>query len=272
MKVELLLEALPYIKKFRESIFVVKIGGEVIANKQNLKMLSQDIALLHNVGIKVIVVHGGGKYLTSLMKGKAKFIQGLRYTDAKTLKKAKKAFGTVNKILVDQIRADKEPSLGIPGYKLALAIKKHIGGKDLGFVGQIKEIKTSPILSQLKKSKILVISPLAKDSSGQTLNVNADELATHISSSLNAKKIIFITNVDGVLKSGKLISELSSSQASNLIKKGIISGGMLPKVRACTRALSKGVKNAHIINGKKTHSLLKEIFTDSGIGTMIRKS
>jgi acetylglutamate kinase len=276
MQVELLIEALPYIRKFRENVFVVKIGGE-ITDPEKFDIISRDIALLHNVGIKVVVVHGGGKALTDMMKGEARFVEGLRYTDENTLKAAKKAFGMINARIVSKIKEDKESAIGIPGYKIAKAVRKTLvkeGKKiDIGFVGTVNKIDAPVLKSLLSAGKIPVISPLAMDTKGQIYNINADELATSISCAIHAQKIIFMTNVDGVMRDPNdpktLISSLSKSEAQCLIQQGIISGGMIPKVKACLFAISKGVKKAHIINGNKPHAILQELFTDSGIGTMV---
>lgn len=281
LRVDTLSQALPYIQKFQDKIFVIKYGGasmkDLILKKETIK----DLLLLKCVGIKLILVHGGGPEINEMskkLKLPVKFVDGYRVTDAKTMEIVEMVLvGKVQKDLVNLINISGGKSIGLSGKDGKLFSAKPLKKKKkLGFIGDVHKIDVNVLLPLLEKGYIPVISSVGADDKGQNYNINADDVAAAIASSLKARKLILMTDQDGIMKSPKkpssLISVLSVKQAKALIKKKIISGGMIPKVNAAINALNKGVNSAHILNGSLKHSILLEVFTDGGIGTMITRS
>ena len=276
-----LVEVFPYIKKFHGKTIVVKCGGEVTASGNTIKNLAIDLALMKYVGIKPVVVHGGGPQVNKLMEKlgkKAEFSQGMRKTDGETLEIVEMVLGKVNKDLVSLINQAGGNAVGLCGKDGGLIKARKLRGpegKDLGMVGEVKYIDPSILKVLDEKGFIPVIAPLGVAEKGDTLNINADTTAAEIAISLKAEKLVFLTDKPGILKDlnneSSLISTLNFSQVDSYIKNGTIQGGMLPKVKAAQKVLKEGVNKTHIINGVAPHYLLLEIFTEKGVGTEIVK-
>ncbi|VVB53796.1 [LysW]-aminoadipate/[LysW]-glutamate kinase [uncultured archaeon] len=269
---KLLVEALEYVQRFNGQLFVIKLGGEVMGEKAILDSIARDLILLNLVGIKTVVLHGGGPEISEMMEKlgkKPKFIRGLRVTDEETMDIVKMVLvGKVNTSFVASINRHGGQAVGIAGKSgnLLIAEKKN---EDLGFVGDISKINPHVLHVLVDKGYIPVVSPIAADKKGNSININADTAAGELAVALKASKIIILTNVPGVLdKDKKLIKRLTVPDIKNLEKDGTIAGGMLPKVEACVIALKGGVERAHIVQGGK-HALLREILTREGTGTMI---
>lgn len=277
-KAEVLIEALPYIQKFNRKIIVVKYGGSAMAD-ENLKLnVIKDVVLLKLVGFKPIIVHGGGKEISRWVEKvgmETKFINGLRVTDKQTMEVAEMVLNKVNKELVKNVESLGVKACGISGKdgNMLKVTKKLSNGEDIGFVGNIKEVDTSIIETLLEKDFLPVICPIGVDDEYNTYNINADDAACAIAQAVQAEKLAFLTDVEGVYKDPKdpetLISELTLDEARELISGGNIGGGMLPKLNNCIEAIENGVKRVHILDGRKLHCLLLEIFTNKGIGTAI---
>jgi len=266
-KAGILMESLPYIQKYSGKIFVIKYGGNVMIDEGIKKSVIGDIALLRHVGINPIIVHGGGPEISKEMQKahiKPRFVNGLRYTDKKTMEIVKKISYEINKEIVGLFGNEKCAAKTIDSR----LIKTKIKDENLGLVGEIIEIDKENILRKIKKGIIPVISPVGYDGKDYN-NINADTVATKTAEVVSAEKLTILTNVEGVYENGKLISHLSIKDANEGIRKGVISKGMIPKVLACIHAVNKGVGKAHLIDGTHKHSLLLEIFTDKGIGTEI---
>jgi acetylglutamate kinase len=282
-KVEVLQESLPYIKEYSGQIIVVKIGGSMMENDQIVQQVLDDLVLMKYVGIKVVLVHGGGKQINriSMEKGiEPEFVDGLRITDKDSIEIVKMVLiGSINTKIVSFLNRHGSIAIGVSGNDsgfIKCHKKKYIkDGKpvDLGFVGEIDHIDDRFLKGILERGYIPVIATLGVDGQGKIYNINADTCASKITVSLGARKMILLTDVDGIMEktgeAGKLISKLTSSECLNMIKSGKISSGMIPKVMACIDALKSGADRTHILNGTKKHSILVEIFTDKGIGTMI---
>jgi len=284
-KAEVLLESYPYIKEYKDKIFVVKIGGSVLHIEEERNDILQDIAFLEVVGINVIVVCGGGPFITEEIEkrgGKVTFIDGLRVTDKNTLQIVKEVLHNIRDEIVKDLVNKFEVSASSlePEGKFITAKKIHYqrGEEiiDLGFVGQVSDVNNDIINKQLGKNKVLVCAPIAYDESGNLLNINGDSVASAIAESLKSEKLIFLTDVAGIMrnpeKAETLISVLEISDGEELIKKEVIKGGMIPKLKASINAIKNGVKKVHIISGNISHSILLEVFTKSGIGTEIIKN
>ena len=286
-QVKSILEALPYFREFSEKIIVIKYGGAAMVKEELKESFARDIVLLKYVGIKPVIVHGGGPEINQFLKNlnlPSKFIQGHRVTDKATMEVVEMVLsGKVNKEIVSLISSKGGKSVGISGkdgrtgiaeiHKLEITNEK--GEKefaDLGLVGEIKKVDSSLLQSLLSHDFIPVISPVAESEDGETLNINADTMAGAIAGALNAEKLILLTDTEGVLLDGKLANSLTKTEVFENISSGKISGGMIPKVNCCITAIERGVKNAHIIDGRLEHSILLELFTNTGIGTMIGKS
>ncbi len=280
---EVLIEALPYIRKFYGSKIVIKVGGHALVEESIMDNIMRDTVLLRYIGINPVVVHGGGPEITRLMERlgkKPKFIGGLRITDDETLEIARMVLvGSVNERIVSLIGKHGGKGIGLSGNdgRLLVAKKKdkqHMAGEeiDLGWVGEIEEINAELINITAEHNYIPVISPIAVDRAGNSLNVNADSVAAEIACAIKAKKLILLTDVVGLLRNpanpASLISQATPTLVQELISTGVIAGGMLPKAEACLKAANQGV-TAHIIDGRVPHTLLLELLTDSGIGTMI---
>jgi len=282
-KAKVLLEALPYIQDFRGSIFVVKYGGSFMDDPDPTVRMSvaTDIAFLAAVGINVVVVHGGGKAISRAMDGaglKANFKNGLRVTDAATIAIVKKTLDeVVNKDVCATLSAVRANPKGLPGDSVIVCNKLEVDDDgnpcDLGYVGDVTEVKVKLIKKEIADGFMPVISPVAEGLDGKPYNVNADTAAGRVASALRARRLVYMSDVPGLLSDPKnpesLISSLKVGEVEGLKKKGIIDKGMRPKVQSAVRALEEGVQRVHFIDGRMPHSLLLEIFTDKGVGTEI---
>ena len=277
-KAEVLIEALPYIQRFNRKIIVVKYGGSAMVDEQLKEQVIQDVTLLKLVGFKPIIVHGGGKEISKWV-GKVgmepEFINGLRVTDEATMELAEMVLGKVNKGLVQLVESLGVRSIGISGKDGALlkVDKKYADGVDIGFVGEIKKVNPKILYDLLEKDFLPIVCPIGMDDSYQTYNINADDAACAIARAMQAEKLAFLTDIEGVYKdpadASTLISELPITEARELISEGNIGGGMLPKLNNCIDAIENGVSRVHILDGRIAHCLLLEIFTNKGIGTAI---
>ena len=275
-KKNLLLEALSYIKRFNGKIVVIKYGGAAMIEEQLKHDFAQDIVLLQSLGMLPVIVHGGGPEVSKAMEQlgqEVSFIDGLRVTSSENLKVAEMVLsGTINKEIIAHLNTFGGKAVGVSGKDglLIEARKKvHEGGVDLGFVGEIESVNPELLLVLLKQDFLPVVSPIGLGKDGITYNINADTTASRIAVSLGAYKIIFMSDVDGVLEKGKLRGQLSAREAENLIKQNVIGDGMAPKVEAGLFCVKNGVESAQIINGTDPHSVIAELFTDQGIGTKI---
>jgi len=280
----ILLEALPYIKKFWSKIIVIKYGGSAMKDKNLEKQILKDIILLKYVGMKPVIVHGGGSEISEEMKKRNKtpqFINGLRVTDEETMEIIEMVLtGKINTRLVAEINLpiSEGPGNGVKGIGLSgedaqlLTVKKH-QISELGLVGEVENINPEILMILLEKNYIPVIATVGVDKEGVRYNINADTVAAQIAISLQAEKLIFLTDVDGIFKDSScpstIINSLDINKTKELIELGCVQKGMLPKVEAAIQALQGGVKKIHLLNGKCPHSILLEVFTDSGIGTEI---
>ena len=276
--IKILTEALPFIQKFSKKICVVKYGGAAMVEKELKYSFARDIALMKQVGINVIVVHGGGPQIDnelSKVNIKRNFVDGIRVTDTKTIEVVSETLNNiVNKEIVDLINSNGGNAIGIAKSKNnSIKVKKYVSNKtDYGFVGEITNIDTNYLYELMNSNYIPVIAPLGYDNNNNIYNINADSAASAIASQLSAEKIIFLTDQAGVLNNKKkLITSLNFNEIKELIKENVITGGMLPKIKACTNAISENVKMAHIVDGRIQHSVLLEIFTNEGIGTLVKK-
>lgn len=279
-KAEILSQALPYIQKYTGKTVVVKYGGNAMTNNELKAAVMGDIVLLSCIGIKVVLVHGGGPEITSLLKkiGKeSKFINGLRYTDEETRDVAQMVLaGKLNKDLVAQINAQGGRAMGLCGVDGGmLTVKKMEDEVDYGFVGEMTKVDPKPITDLLDAGYIPVITSIGADENGITYNINADTMACYVASALKAENIILMTDIRGLLMDkndeNTLIPTVSPSEVPELIEKGIIAGGMIPKIQCCVDTLNEGVTKAAIIDGRIVHAILIEMLSDEGIGTMIYK-
>jgi acetylglutamate kinase len=282
---QVLIEALPYIREFYDSIMVFKIGGSIMSDKTVLEDFIQDVVLLRYIGIHPIIVHGGGPEISEAMEKfgkKAEFVGGLRVTDKETLGIARMVLlGNINAELVNLIGKHGGKGIGLSGQDgMFLKARKmapvKIQGKepvDLGFVGEVEKVDPEILMIMAGKGYIPVISPIAADDEGNNLNVNADTAAGAVAIAMRAKKFFSITDVEGVRMNpsdpSSVISEFPASDFDRLVQDGIIKGGMIPKVEACVRVVQGGVDRAHIIDGRKHHAILLELLTHEGVGTMI---
>lgn len=277
-KAEVLIEALPYIQRFNRKIIVVKYGGSAMSNEELQKNVIKDVTLLKLVGFKPIIVHGGGKEISKWVAKSGmepKFINGLRVTDAQTMEIAEMVLNRVNKSLVQLVEELGVLSVGISGKDggLLKVEKKYSDGQDIGFVGEITDVNPKILYDLLEKDFLPIVCPIGMDEHYQTYNINADDAACAIARAVNAEKLAFLTDIEGVYKDpndkSTLISELTIEEAKKLITDGFIGGGMLPKLNNCIDAIENGVSRVHILDGRILHCLLLEIFTNKGIGTAI---
>lgn len=274
-RAEVLIHALPYIKNYNNKIVVVKYGGNAMINEDLKNAVMGDIVLLSLIGVKVVLVHGGGPEITETLKAvgkETKFVDGLRVTDAETAQIANMVLsGKINKSLVNLIGKIGGKALGLCGLDSQM-IKAEVKDEKLGFVGNITHINETPILDILEKGYIPVIATVGYDDDGNVYNINADTAAARIAGKLGAEALISMTDIDGILRDkddpSTLIPKVNASEAPQLMREGIISGGMIPKVDCCIEAIRRGVKKVFIINGTIPHSILIETLTDEGIGTM----
>jgi len=277
-KAAVLIEALPYIQKFNRKIIVVKYGGSAMSNEELQKNVIEDVVLLKLVGFKPIIVHGGGKEISSWVNkvGKeSEFVNGLRVTDGETMEIAEMVLNKVNKRLVSMVNSLGINAVGISGKDGSLlnVEKKYSDGKDIGYVGNIKKVNPKVLMDLLEKDFLPIVAPIGFDDEYATYNINADDAACAIAKAVNADKLVFLTDVEGLYKDfndkSTFIQRITASAANELIDKGIIGGGMLPKLNNCTSAITNGVNRVHILDGRIPHCLLLEIFTKEGVGTMI---
>ena len=275
-RAQVLTEALPYIKQYNGQIVVVKYGGNAMINEELKQQVMEDICLLWLIGVKVVLVHGGGPEISQTMKrlGKeAVFLNGLRVTDKETVDIVQMVLaGKVNKSLVNLLQIKGGHAVGLSGIDGGI-IEAKMKDERLGYVGEITKIRTQPILDLLEHNYIPVISTVASDRQGNTYNINGDTAAAWIAGALNAKRLIMMTDIDGILRDKDdpttLIRQLTVSEAKGLYDEGIISGGMIPKVDCCIEAIEKGVSTVVINDGRVPHSILMELLTDEGAGTMV---
>lgn len=275
---QVLIDALPYIQKYNNKILVIKYGGNAMTNKELKDAVMTDIVLLSLVGIKVVLVHGGGPEISDMLKRlniESHFVNGLRYTDEATVDVVKMVLaGKVNKELVQLLAQHKGNAIGLCGIDGGMLIaekKKTDDGQDIGYVGEITKVNTKPILDALANGNIPVIATVATDEDGNTYNVNADTAAARIAAELGAENLILMTDIAGLLRDkddpSTLISEVNVSEVPFLKMQGIISGGMIPKIECCVEAVRRGVNKTVIIDGRVPHSILIEILSNEGIGT-----
>ena len=275
--VKILNEALPYIQRFSKKICVVKYGGSAMVEDDLKNSFARDITLMKQVGINVIVVHGGGPQIDEELRKsniKRNFVDGIRVTDIETIKIVSETLDKiVNKEIVDLINKNGGNSLGVStDRKDIITVKKFQSNKtDYGYVGNVTDVNTNYLYDLMNSNYIPVIAPLGFDENDKIHNINADIAASKIASYLSAEKIIFLTDTPGVLSENKtLLSALNPKEIKKYIDSGVISGGMLPKIQASIEAIKNGVKTAHIIDGRIQHSVLLEIFTNEGIGTLVK--
>lgn len=278
LKAETLIEALPYIQKFNNKKVVVKYGGSAMLDDNLQSNVIKDVALLKLVGMKPIIVHGGGKEITSWLQKlghESTFVEGLRVTDEKTMEVAEMVLGKVNKGLVQMVEKLGVKAVGISGKDgTTLKVeKKQINGTDIGFVGNIKEVNVELINTLIDNDFVPVISPIGLDDNFINYNINADDAACAVATAIGAEKLVFLTDIEGVYANpcdkGSLISVLTLDKADELLSSGFVGGGMLPKLKNCVDAVRNGVSRVHILDGRMPHCLLLEFFTNKGIGTAI---
>jgi acetylglutamate kinase len=277
-KAEVLIEALPYIQQFNRKIIVVKYGGSAMSNEELQKNVIKDVTLLKLVGFKPIIVHGGGKAISKWVEksGKEpKFVNGLRVTDEDTMEIAEMVLGRVGKNLVRMVEELGVRAVSISGKDggLLKCDKKLSNGQDIGFVGDVKAVDPKIIYDLLETDFLPIVAPIGLDDDFNTYNINADDAACAIAKAVGANKLVFLTDTEGLYRDfedkSSFISRITASDADKLISDGMIGGGMLPKLAGCTEAVKNGVNNVHILDGRIPHSMLLEIFTSRGIGTMI---
>ncbi|MBQ4612086.1 MAG: acetylglutamate kinase [Clostridia bacterium] len=275
-RAEVLTQALPYIKRYNGKIVVIKYGGNAMVNEQLKQQVMEDIALLWLIGVKVVLVHGGGPEISDMMKklGKeAVFVDGLRVTDKETVDIVQMVLaGKVNKSLVTLLQTKGGHAVGLSGMDGGI-LEAKIKDERLGYVGEIVKVRTQPITDLLEKNYIPVISTVASDHEGNSYNINGDTAAAYIAGALGAERLIMMTDIAGILRDkddpSTLIPELTISEAKDLYDEGVISGGMIPKVDCCIEAIHAGVQNVIIMDGRVSHSILMELLTDEGAGTMV---
>jgi len=275
LRAEVLVHALPYIQKYYNKIIVVKYGGNAMINEELKEAVMGDIVLLSLIGIKVVLVHGGGPEISEQLNKigkKSEFVGGLRVTDAETMDVVQMVLaGKINKSLVQQLQMKNGKAIGLCGLDGGM-IKAKQQDERLGYVGEIVSVDTQPILDVLEKGYIPVVSSIACDDEGNTYNINADTVASRIAGELHAESLITMTDIAGILRDkndpSSLISVINVSEAPQLMREGVIQGGMIPKVECCIDAIRRGVHRVFIIDGRIPHSILIETMTDEGIGTM----
>lgn len=275
---QVLIDALPYIQKYNNKILVIKYGGNAMTNKELKDAVMTDIALLSQIGVKVVLVHGGGPEINEMLGRlgiESRFVNGLRYTDAETIDVVKMVLaGKVNKELVQLLAHHNGSAVGLCGIDGEMLTAEKMtteDGQDLGFVGEITEVNTKPILDALANGNVPVIATVATDKDGNTYNINADTAAARIAAELGAENLILMTDIAGLLRDkddpSTLIPEVNVSDVPFLKRQGIISGGMIPKIDCCVEAVRRGVNKTVIIDGRVPHSILIEILSNEGIGT-----
>lgn len=279
-KADVLIEALPYIRKFRGKTVVIKAGGSMMEDRDIIGGIFEDIIFLSSVGIRPVLIHGGGSRINAEMKKAGllpKFVDGLRVTDAKAIRIVDRVLTETSADIAGHIEELGGRAKVLSGKKAGVirAEKVKHKGRDIGFIGKVSSVDIRPIKNALESGAVPVISPVGRGKDGKAYNINADQAASEIAAALKAEKFVLITDTKGILMDESdeetLISTLRRREAEDLIKRGIIQAGMIPKVKAAITALSKGVKKTHIIDGRLDHAILLEIFTDKGIGTEMVK-
>lgn len=275
----MLKQAIPYIRLYKGKVFVVKVGGRVVGRKELLDALVEDVSMLMQLGIRCVLVHGGGAQATELSKRlglEPKMVDGRRVTDAQTLQVAKMVYGgQLNVDILATFRAHETPAVGVSGVDAGLIVakKRPVGEVDYGFVGDIESVDPKVLTALLDANMTPVIACLGADAEGNVLNINADSVAQSVAVALKAEKLVVVTDTEGVLSDvgnpASLVSYADLDEIDAMKQEGKLTGGMLPKVDACAKALRGGVKRTHIINGLKPGALLREVFTNAGCGTMI---
>ncbi|MBQ8729720.1 MAG: acetylglutamate kinase [Lachnospiraceae bacterium] len=277
-KAETLIEALPYIQKFLGKIVGVKYGGSAMLNEELQENVIKDIALLKLVGMKPVIVHGGGKEISKWIDKagmETKFVNGLRVTDAETMEIAEMVLNKVNKNLVAKVEKLGVKAVGLCGKDSSTLVceKKYADGEDIGYVGNVVSVNTDLINTLIENDFIPIIAPIGIDAAYDTYNINADDAACAIATAIGAEKLAFLTDIEGVCTDvndkSTLISVLTLNSALKLIDEGFVGGGMIPKLNNCIEAVKDGVSRVHILDGRKQHCLLLEFFTNKGIGTAI---
>ncbi|CRZ34682.1 N-acetylglutamate kinase [Herbinix hemicellulosilytica] len=278
LKAQTLIEALPYIQKFNNKKVVVKYGGSAMLDENLQSNVIKDVALLKLVGMKPIIVHGGGKEITKWLERlghKSVFVEGLRVTDEITMEIVEMVLGKVNKSLVQMVERLGVKAVGISGKdgNTLKVEKRYVNGKDIGYVGNIKEVNTDLINTLIDNDFVPVIAPIGLDENFVNYNINADDVACAVATAIGAEKLVFLTDIEGVYADpedkNSLISVLTLEKADELIAGGFVGGGMLPKLKNCVDAVRNGVSRVHILDGRMPHCLLLEFFTNRGIGTAI---
>ena len=280
-KAGILIEAMPYINKFHGKTVVIKYGGSAMTDSDIKNSVIGDIAFMKMVGINPVIVHGGGPEINAALKRnniEPVFKDGLRVTDEKTMEIVEEVLsGKINKSIVSEFQKHNTKAVGISGKDglLIEAVQKRPNGNNIGYVGDITNVNTKIVKSLIENDFIPVISPVGSDKDANTYNINADIAAVELAIALKAPKLVFLTDIEGVRKNAEdensLISKLTPKAANILIETGAITGGMIPKVQCCIKAIKEGVESVHIINGKILHSILLEIYTKDGIGTVIEE-
>ncbi len=280
LKANTLVEALPYIRKFNGTKIVVKYGGSAMLDEKLKYNVIKDVALLKLIGLKPIIVHGGGKEISKWVRLSGKepeFVNGLRVTDKETMDIAEMVLYKVNKQLVGMMEKVGVQAVGLCGKDAGMlrVDKKYADGKDIGFVGNVKDVNVKLLDSLIESDFVPVIAPIGLDDNYDTYNINADDAACGIAKAINAEKLVFLTDIEGVFidpaDKSTLISEMDLEHAKEFIDKGVVGGGMLPKLNNCVEAIENGVSRVHILDGRMEHCLLLEFFTEKGIGTAILK-
>lgn len=272
-KTEILIQALPYIQQYERTTFVIKYGGAAMVDEELKETFAQDVTLLKKIGVRVVIVHGGGKDITGLAARlglETKFVGGVRYTDAAMMDVVQMVLGgKTNQDVVARINRQDGGAVGLSGIDKGLFTVERAtdGGADLGFVGEVTRVNTAFIESLLAQDILPVIAPIGVDAAGQAYNINADTAAGSLAAALKAEKLVYLSDVPGVLVDDVLLPSLDQAKAAELVETGIVDGGMLPKLRSAFGALDAGVNKVHLIDGRVKHSLLLEIFTTEGVGT-----
>jgi len=276
-KADVLIEALPYIKKFHKKVIVIKYGGSILGDEKIRSGVLEDIVFLNFMGLRPVLVHGGGPNISERMRAsgkKTEFVEGMRVTDEETLQLVEEELLVLNELIVKGLDELGAKAIGLNGKNDDLIqVEKKKSKVDIGLVGQVKGINTQLLNEELKRDKIAVVLPMGRDKDKRAYNVNADAVAASIAANMQAEKLVLLTDVKGIMRNPddphSFISTLTVKEVKGLIENKIIQEGMIPKVMACVEALNGGVKKTHIINARTPHGLLLEIFTDHGIGTEI---
>jgi acetylglutamate kinase len=281
-KARVLMEALPYIQRFRGATVVIKYGGHAMIDETLKQSVMQDLVLMENIGLKPVIVHGGGPEITALMDRMglaAEFVDGQRVTDAASLDVVEMVLaGKLNGEIVSRIHALGGRAVGLSGKDGNLLVARKLqsaGGRDMGYVGEVEQVNVEVVRLLEQNHYIPVVSPLGASRDGQTFNINADTVAAELARALQARKLVLLTDVRGICRDaadpGTLMQRIRTDEVESLIEQQVIRGGMIPKARACRAVVEAGVHQAHILDGRLPHSLLLELFTDQGIGTMIHQ-